>query len=411
MNQFLSKRLYPVVLFLLLLAFSQPASAFYAWQGEESQAELRGLIMGSGLSLTNPDNNLFYNRKKISGLSASGRLMLDASSDLFSFELHAEQSYVPLKLQTGGARFATLRGVERSDYLDWSFDSKQSHLILDRVNLQLSTERLNIKVGRQPVNLAVTNYFTPNDFFAPFAAQTFFRAYKPGVDAVRADIQVGDLSQLSLITVLGYSSSTVSDNGWSNRPDSARHAYIARASTLIADFEFAMLAGSVKKNIILGGDLQGELFDWLGIRAEGHVVMPDQAGLKRRVEIALALEHRWENSLSLRFEQFYHGAGVANRADYQIGQLSQSLYLAKQYSAFGASYEFTPLFTGDATTIYNWVDQSALVAIYGLYSLTDESEIAISGTLSTGRKTQAALIQSEFGLYADSVSIEYRAYF
>jgi len=411
MNKLLPKHLYSTLIFLLLFGFAQPASAFYAWQGEESEAELRGFISGSGIGLTNPDNTLFYNRKNISGLSASGRLMLDVSSDRFSLEAHAQQGYVPLVLQTGGARFANLTGVERSDLLDWSFDSKQSHLILDRLNVQFSTESLNIKVGRQPVNLGVTNYFTPNDFFAPFAAQAFFRAYKPGVDAVRADIQMGELAQLSLITVLGYSTSSLSDNGWSNRPDSARHAYLARASRFIGDFEFALLAGSVRKNIVIGGDIQGELFEWLGIRAEGHVVVPDQAGLQRKIEIAVGIEHRWENSLSLRAEQFHHGAGASSTSAYALGGASQSLYLAKNYSAVGASYEFTPLFTGDVTTIYNWLDQSALVALYGLYSLTDESELAISGTLSTGKKTPAATIQSEFGLYAGSVSIEYRAYF
>jgi hypothetical protein len=395
----------------ILLTFAQPACAFYAWQDEQSAVELRGLVRGTAVALNNPDNNFYYDRKKISAMGLSGRLMLDASQDRLSFELHAEQNYVPLELQTAGAHFATLTGVERSDLLDWSFDNKQSHLMLDRLNMQLSTERLNIKVGRQPVNLAATSYFTPNDFFAPFAAQTFFRAYKPGVDAARADIQLADLSQLTLLAVLGYSSNVTSDSGWSNSPDSARHSYLARASTVLGDFEFALLGGAVKKDKVLGGDFQGELFGWLGVRGEGHVLYPDSPLLSSTKEFALGLEHRFENTLSLRFEQFYHGGGSASVADYNLAAPNNAGYLSRRYSAAGASYEFTPLLTGDATTVYNWIDQSALIALYARYSLTDESELALSGTLSIGDQPQAAVIQSEFGLYADTISIEYRANF
>ncbi|WP_072660473.1 hypothetical protein [Mariprofundus micogutta] len=398
-------------LLLLPMLFAQPAHAFYAWQDEASAIELRGLLRGSAVTLINPDNQLFYNRKNVSGMAVSGRLMLDASYDSLSFEVHAEQSYVPIKLQTAGSNFALLQGIERSDLLDWSFDHQQSHLILDRLNVQLATERINLKAGRQPVNLAATYYFTPNDFFAPFAAQTFFRSYKPGVDAVRADIQLAELSQLSLIGVLGYAVNPASDSGWSNRIDAARNSYLARLSAVFGDFEFALLAGSVKKDVVFGGDFQGELFDWLGLRGEGHVKWPDSPRLTTTIESSLALEHRWENTLTIRLEQYYHGSGATSTAAYKLATANNSYYLARHYSAIGASYEFTPLLTGDMTTIYNWVDQSALLALYALYSLTDESELALSGTVTTGDKPQAAAIRSEFGLYPDSVSIEYRAYF
>ena len=400
-----------LAMLLLLSVLAQPAYAFYAWQDEATLIELRGLVRGSGLALSNPDNPLFYNQKNVSGMAASGRLMLDVSKDQISFELHAEQAYVPLTLQTAGFRFVSLQGVERSDVLDWSFDSKQSHLMLDRLNMQFETERLNLKVGRQPVNLATTFYFTPNDFFAPFAAQTFFRAYKPGVDALRADIQLGELSQLSLISVMGYRTDPLADNGWSNRIDATRSSYLTRVSSVFGDFELALLAGSVKKDVVLGTDFQGELFEWLGIRGEGHLLWPDSPLLKTRMEFALGLEHRWENSLTIRLEQFYHGSGVTSATAYNLAASNSGFYLARHYSAAGVSYEFTPLLTGDATTIYNWIDQSALVALYALYSLTDESELAVSGTVTLGDKPQGAVIQSEFGLYADSISIEYRAYF
>jgi len=404
--------IFTVLIALLLACLPQPASAFYFWQGENGTFEARGMLQGSGIALRNPDAPLYFNQRNVSGLAVAGRLMLDAGfADRFSFEMHAVQSYLPTDLQNGGSNLITPRDVERSDLLDWSHDNKRSHLLIDRINFQYASPRLNMKIGRQPVNLAATFYFTPNDFFAPFAAQTFFRAYKPGVDALRADIRLAELSQLTLLSVAGYQPDANSDNGWSNRHEASRSSYLGRASTVFGDFEAALLGGAVKRDRVLGIDFQGELFDWLGVRGEGHVKWPDSPLLHRTLEAALGFEHRWENSLTIRLEQFYHGAGATSATAYSLAAVSNTSYLARHYSAAGASYEFTPLLTGDATTIYNWSDQSSLIALYALYSLSDESEVAFSGTLSSGKKPQGTVSQSEFGLYADSVSIEFRAYF
>ncbi|NWF35813.1 hypothetical protein F3F93_03500 [Mariprofundus sp. KV] len=408
----LKQLLKAVSVVIVLVALPQSAMAFLSWQEDDNSLEARGLLRGSGLALKNPDNQVYYNRRSVSGLAASGRLMVDAGfSKHISFEMHAVQNYIPLSLQHGGSNLALLQGVERSDLLDWSFDSRAAHLLVDRLNLQYASNRVNIKAGRQPVNLATTFYFTPNDFFAPFAAQTFFRSYKPGVDALRADVQLSELSQLSLISVLGYRLDSGGDNGWSNRVDAARNSYLARISSLFGDFELALLAGSVKKDRVVGGDLQGELFEWLGVRAEGHVNFPDQAGFKRRVEFALGLEHRWENTLSLRAEQFYHGGGASSSATYAAVLATQGGYLARNYSALGAGYEFTPLLSGDLTLIYNWMDHSGLAAVYLLYSLSDESELAFSGAVARGARPAGVRINSEFGLYPNSVSAEIRSYF
>lgn len=391
---------------------ASPAYAFYSWQDEESSLELRGMLQGSVLTLNNPNAPFYYSKRNVSGASGSGRLMLDAAiGNSLSFEMHLEQSYIPTDLQTGGSTLTSVRDVERSSLLDWAFDNRQAHLRMDRLNIQYQSGKLNLKVGRQPISLASTFYFTPNDFFAPFAAQTFFRSYKPGVDAARADIRLGELSQLSLISVLGYAVDPQSDNGWSDAHEPSRSSHLIRTSSVFGDFELALLGGIVRKDRILGLDFQGELFEWLGVRGEGHVKWPDAVGQRRTAEFSLGLEHRWESSLTIRFEQFYHGSGATKASAYNPASLSNSLYLARLYSAAGASYEFTPLLTGDTTAIYNWVDHSGLIALYALYSLSDESELALSGAASFGKNTPGAIIQSEFGLYGNSLSMEYRLYF
>ncbi|MDX8410773.1 MAG: hypothetical protein R8K46_02720 [Mariprofundaceae bacterium] len=405
-----------LVLFcLLLVGMPQLSHAFYTWQGDEASMEIRGLIRGFGIALQNPDDPFFFTDRNVSGLAGVGRLILDAETGgRFSFEEHAVVSYIPGSLQSAGSRFATQLGVERSDALDWRFDGRQAHVFFDRLNMQYASGRLNIKAGRQPINLAATFYFTPNDFFAPFAAQAFFRAYKPGVDAIRIDTQWGELSQLSLFAVLGYEQHTLSDSGWSSRPDDTRASYLARGSFVLGDFEWAVLGGVVRKGQIVGGDFQGELFEWLGVRGEGHVTFPDSPLQSSFTEFSVGLEHRWESSLTLRMEQFYHGGGAASVNEYSAALLSistQATYLARHYTALGAAYEITPLLNADIMAIHNWVDDSSLLALYAVYSLADESELALGANLPLGDEPLGPAIRSEFGLYPWSFNIELRVYF
>lgn len=398
---------------VFLLWLPTTAQAFYQWQGDDASLELRSLFRGLVIAADNPnDNALFQHDQLISG-GAVDRLMLDAQLSAFSFELHGVINYIDSELRTGGGRLNQLVDVERSDSLHWRFADEHADLQLDRINLQYNGEQIHVKLGRQPVNLAATYYFTPNDFFARFAAQTFFRTYKPGVDAARLDWQWDELSQLSLLTVLEYQNDFSKPTGWRSRPDWGKTSYLARASTIFGDFEWALLGGKVSGDGIIGLDFQGELFDWLGIRGEGHYRLPGRQRQNDDIKFSLGLEHRFENTLTIRLEQFYQRSGAGNADNYKLNQQSRSnnLYLARHYTALGASYEFTPLLTVDALWLANHNDRSNLFALYALYSLSDESELAFSANLPIGKQPDKGRLKSEFGSAPKSISLEYRLYF
>jgi len=397
---------------LLLLWFPAIGQAFYQWQDDDAAIELRGLVSGLGLALNNANDELLFSDDKLITGGVSGRLMLDAHVSSLSFEMHAVQSLIDKNLQTGGSRFSPQSGVERSDVLHWNFADEHADLLIDRLNMQYSTDRMTIKLGRQPINLASTFYFTPNDFFAPFAAQIFFRQYKSGVDAARLDWQWGEFSQLSLMTVVNYKNEA-SNAAWSNSPDWSETSYLARASTLFDVFEWAAIVGKINGDDIVGLDFQGELFDWLGVRGEGHLRFPDEQETSRDVKFSLGLEHRFENTLTLRLEQFYQRSGATNEDDYTILSTTDSAntYLARNYTAIGAGYEVTPLLLGDVVWLFNHHDGSNLLALYSTYSLSDESELSAGLNLPIGNQPDSGVLNSEFGSYPKSVSIEYRVYF
>ncbi len=400
-------------LLLLLLCLPVTSQAFYQWQDDEVALELRGFGRGFGIAMNNPNDEILFSDDKVATGGIIGRLMFDAKMPLFSVEIHAVQSVIDQDLRTGGRRFSSLIDVERSDALQWRFADNHADLVIDRFNVQYSGDKLTIKLGRQPINLASTFYFTPNDFFAPFAAQTFFRTYKPGVDAARLDWQWGELSQLSLMTVFDYQTDFQSNTGWSNSPDWSEISYLVRASTLQNTFEWAALIGKVNGDDIVGVDFQGEVFEWLGIRGEGHIRFPDERGHARDVKFSLGVEHRWQNTLTIRVEQFYQRSGATNDQDYNIVASTETprFYLAQNYTAIGASYEITPLLLGDAVWLFNLNDSSNLIALYSTYSLSDESELAMGLNIPIGEQPDKGVLKSEFGSYPKSFNIEYRFYF
>ena len=401
---------------LLIVTFSPPVWAFYELSAESRSVDLRGMVRGFGTAYQNPDNDFFYEEQSDAGVAGVARLIMQAETGQHvSFDVNVYQTYIPSSLVSSQAVLGTPMDIERSAALEWSFSNdKYVRLAIDRLNARYSHDRLDLIVGRQPINLATTFYFTPNDFFAPFAAQVFYRVYKAGVDAIRAEVRLGDLSQLSLISVLGYKSDLESDTGWSDDPSSERTSYLGRISTVIHDFEWALLTGVVRENNIIGGSLQGELFKWLGVRAEGHVADPDDPQQNSYSELSVGVEHRWENSLDIRLEQFYHGSGASSPSDYftkYTATQGESSYLGRNYTALGIGYELTPLLNAEMLAIANLTDHSYQLLFNAIYSLSDEAELVVNLGMPIGDEPEGAEIKSEFGLSPYRANIEVRIYF
>lgn len=411
----MKKAFRPSCCFFLLLGLALPLTshAFLQWQNEDTAVEIRGFARAVGVLANNANDDVLYEKDEILGAGVFGRLMLDAQWTALSAEIHLVQNYLGDELRTGGSRFASFIDIERSDGLQWRYSDGNADLVVDRLNVQYQQENLRLKLGRQPINLAATFYFTPNDFFAPFAAQTFFRTYKPGVDAARLDWQWSDASQLSLISVLDYPLDIEQPTGRKTSPDWSETAYLARASTLLDTFQWAALAGKIDGDDIVGFDVQGELFEWLGVRAEGHLRFADEDDIDRDAKLAIAFDHRWPNTFTARVEHLYQRSGANDRDDYSLSQLTNpnSFYLVRNYTALGGSYEFTPLLLGDAVWLYNHQDSSSLLALYSTYSLSDESELSVGLNIPMGKQPDNGQLKTEFGSFPLSLTMEYRIYF
>ena len=405
----------PVVCLGALLFFPASGLAFAEWQSEEASVSLRGFTgLGAGYS-RNPEASAFYDSQEDLFWDLEQRLLVAANyRENTRFDLNLLENIRATPNPGLGARPA---GAERSGLLSWQqheSGNSEANLSVDTAAFHYVQDNIEWSLGRQPVNLATTMYFSPNDFFAPFAAQTFYRAYKPGVDSGRAEVRLGNLAQLSLVGVLGYAPESAVDTEWRNRPEWSRNSLLARLAVNRHDWEWALLGGSVRDHRITGGSLQGELFDWLGIRGEGHYAAPERDGVSGGTEVSVGIEHRFANSLELRLEQFHHGQGYSSREALNQALAAGNLregYTGRDYTALGVSYEFSPLLTGQALLLVNWSDHSQLLSLNGVYSLSDEAELAMTLSLPKGDHAENSSVGSEFGLAPATLACTFRVYY
>lgn len=403
------------LVFLGVLFSPVAGLAFSQWQSDEASVGLRGFTSLGGAYSLNPKASDVYDSREDLLWDVDQRLLVTAKyRENARFDLNVLQNIRAAPNPVAGA---WQDGAERSGLLSWQqheSGNSEASLSVDTAAFHFTQENIEWSIGRQPVNLATTMYFSPNDFFAPFAAQTFFRTYKPGVDSGRAEVRLGSLAQLSVVGVLGYSVENSADTDWRNRPDWNRNSLLARLVINRNEWEWGFLGGTVREHRITGGSLQGEFFDWLGVRAEGHYAAPEQDDLSGGTEVSVGIEHRFANSLELRLEQFHHGQGYNSTEALDQALVSGTLrqgYTGRDYTALGVSYEFSPLLTGQALILANWSDHSQLLSINGVYSLSDEAELAVTLSLPRGDHSENSSLGSEFGLAPTTLACAYRVYY
>lgn len=403
---------------LLLLLLPGTGMAFYTVQGDDYRFGVRGSVNAGAGYAEYPEDNFIYDDSAEVLWNGDLRLLFDADAgNAFRAEANVLQNIrsTPV-IVLPGSRSAQ-QEVERSSlfYLqEYDTENTEASIALDSANISLGSPSAELIIGRQPINLSVTFYFTPNDFFAPFAPQNFYREYKPGVDALRLEKRLADLTQVTLLGVLGYDASPGSDSGWSRAPDWQRTSLLGRITHIVGDYELGLLGGVLPEHAILGFSLQGDLFQWLGIRAEGNYRNTWKEDLQDGLQLSIGLEHRFTGRLIARLEQMYNGTGYDSIGEADKALLTGTLragYLGRDYTAFDISYEFTPLLVGEFLYLRNWTDTSQSFSFYGLYSLSDESEVALTMSFPRGDRPDSQSLNSEFGVTPTRITLEYRLYF
>ena len=321
----------------------------------------------------------------------------------FYFELERGPTFL------GANTFATASSFNtpyRSPYVAWSFwnrGSVQGQMAIDRLRFHKTFGDVDISVGRFPINHSVTYLFTPNDFFAPFSATTLNKMYKPGVDAVRVNVGLGQLSGLEVLGVLG--------NDTSGTPAWSQSAVTARLETVLWGFHGSVIGGKLAERWIVGGTVQGDLAG-IGLRAEGHLGMPDRDGNGRLDgpiygQLAARVEHSWPwHNLNIGAEYAYFSDGAAAAADYvaRAARLfpDELPYLGQHYAGVNATIDLIPILNLAVVGLVNALDGSGITTCTLTYNASNEVDVSLGVLGGWGYRPRVMAdgtpyLRSEFG--------------
>jgi len=297
------------------------------------------------------------------------------------------------RVPSGGEWFdleGTITGVNR-EHVRWRHR-------FDRLNLGWApTDAFDVRVGRQVVSWGTTLFLTPADPFLPFSPSDPFRQYRGGVDAARARISPGPLSEIDFVV-----RTTRTEVG-------EEVTALSRGLTTWKNWELSAWGGTLYGDGAGAVSASGAIGPW-ALRIEAvvrEVVREDKATIVGRG--AIGLDRRFQLSgrdLFVVFEYQRDGLGAASADDYlhifrsKEFQRGEFQVLGRDEAVFQASYTIHPLLSVAGLALWNLNDGSALLAPSVAYSASDETSITGGVYFGMGDSdiTVGRPLPSEYGL-------------
>lgn len=316
---------------------------------------------------------------------------------------------------------------------------------LDRVNLRLRVGKVDIIVGRQPISLGAGFVWMPADLVGTFSPLEVDQEYKPGVDALRVNIALGQFSELSLIAAAGGplcldgklpSGRTCHD--YSAQFSLHHSVALARIRTTLGQWALGLLSGWVRGDVVVGAFVTGA-FKRFRLRTEavftydlevdegwvgaGNPTHRDDAFL--RANVGLDYQFNTKKPLFVLGEIYYNGYGRRHARDYlslarspRVAELGEVMNLGLVYAAAGVSWEPHVKVPVSLTLMANLLDPSMHVSATATYKVSDESALVAGAMIPVGRAPRFDLytpgfvaLRSEFGLYPFVYYVMWKMYF
>jgi len=119
------------------------------------------------------------------------------------------------------------------------------HSVIDRILLQYSNKKWDIKAGRQRINWGINNVWNPNDIFNAYNFLDFDYEERPGNDAVRIQHYFKDNSTLELAYKPG------------KQKDESIGALLYKFNR--RKYDFQLLGGIYQSDFVIGGGWAGSI--------------------------------------------------------------------------------------------------------------------------------------------------------
>jgi len=274
---------------------------------------------------------------------------------------------------------------------------------LDRAYLFAATPLADITVGRQPLAFGSARSVNPTDVLAPFAYEALDKEERIGVDAVRLQAPLGEMSELDAGVVLGEDLAR------------DRSAAYVRAKGYLLSTDIATMAMEFRQHRMLGIDVAraiGGASAWFEGAYTSVEAGDTRDGFARA---SVGADYHLSFGAYTFAELHWNGAGSTNRDDYaEIAETSPYRegivrFLGKGYAACGVSYAITMLFGANAQALLNLADGSVLISSGVEYGFGQDAFIRAGTFYGVGSRGSSG--GTEFAAYPNVCYASVSLYF
>lgn len=344
------------------------------------------------------------------------RLMADAfSGENIAWQLHYEVTPIFFSHSADGNPFSdttfsssdnNYRLTDINATLGDSTSKRVTYQNLDRLNARFNLESGDLTVGRQVISLGSARMINPTDVFLPFTVTTLNQEYRTGIDMIRFQKPMGDLSEFDMGVVLGDDAKTENS------------AVFIKGQSNWEGSDVSVTAIRFAEQNLLGTGIESSIGD-MGVWFETAWVFGDD----NYNRTSLGVDYSFSTNVFGQMEYHYNGAGAADPESY-IGLEEHVAYqkggvflLGENYLMPSLSWTATPILTLAISSLINLDDASAFVNASGSYSLGDELGMDFGIYVFCGDELAyqplppAVMIQSEYGSNSNLAYMSLKYYF
>ncbi len=346
------------------------------------------------------------------------RTRLAGAFEKLRFEAHHEAAIGTAAPSTSSLGGSNVVGLPPAQGVDLSWDAAQGDGLLvsgrlDRLWLAEDVGRFSATIGRQAVSFGTGLVFSPMDVVNPFGAATIDTEYRPGVDAVRADLFAGTAGKASLVAAW-VGSAPATDGQEVGLPDAVMAAS-CRGTVGVTDV--IGLAAVSRGDAVFGLGFASNV-GVVGLHGEATVTQPAAEvndGVFGRVVVGA--DGRPTSKTTLSAEAYLQTLGAVDPSDYLAEATSERVLrgelwtLGVGYGVVSVAQELTSLVSITGSVISNVIDPSALISASLSASVADNTSLGIGGFQPIGRAPDSdGSVRTEFGLYPSVFFIHMKAW-
>lgn len=192
-----------------------------------------------------------------------------------------------------------------------------AHSVIDRMVLQYSDEKWDVKMGRQRINWGMNNIWNPNDIFNAYNFLDFDYEERPGNDAIRIQRNWNNNSVLELAYKPG------------KNKDGHTAAFLYKYNKWKYDFQF--LGGIYQTDYVLGGGWAGSIKE-AGFKGEMSYFIPQKntLGTSETFSFSVMADQTFKNDWYLSLAGLYNSnptnVFAANGSFFQANLSAKSLF-------------------------------------------------------------------------------------